>query len=179
MGEFTIGEGFANSIGAWSSVSIFMTALTWLCGAILAGFAVVDFKGVADGKTAISRPIWLTVISALMIAVAGFVPILSETLVNGGEYKPAELFSKIPEGRMLPGVAEALTSCLLFVQALGTIAIFRSFLMFQSAAKGKREDLPRAFTHLIGGVLAVNIQLTISIIASTFYPNFDLSLIGI
>jgi len=134
---------------------------------------------VADGKVAVSRPIWLTVISALMIAVSGFVPILSETLVGGGEYKPEALFSSIPKGRMLPGVAEALTSCLLFVQALGTIAIFRAFLMFQSAAKGKREDLPRAFLHVIGGVLAVNIQLTISIIASTFYPNFDLSLIGI
>lgn len=179
MGEFTIGEGFANSIGAWSSVSIFMTALIWLCGAILAGFAIVDYKGVADGKVNVSRPVWLTIISALMIAVSSFVPILSETLVGGGEYKPSELFSQIPEGRMMPGVAEALTSCLLFVQALGTIALFRGFLMFQSAAKGKREDLPRAFTHLIGGVLAVNIQLTISIIASTFYPNFDLSLIGI
>ncbi|EMI5493146.1 hypothetical protein REJ26_004349 [Providencia stuartii] len=179
MGEFTIGEAFANSTSTWSSVSVFMTALIWLVGAILAGFAIVDFKAVADGKVAISRPIWLTVISALMIAVSSFVPILSETLVNGGEYKPQSLFSQIPKGRMLPGVAEALTSVLLFVQALGTIAIFRSFLMFQSAAKGKREDLPRAFTHLIGGVLAVNIQLTISIIASTFYPNFDLSLIGV
>lgn len=179
MDSFTIGDGFANSIGAWSSVSIFMTALIWLCGAILAGFAIVDYKSVADGKVNVSRPVWLTVISALMIAVSSFVPVLSETLVNGGEYKPSELFSSIPQGRMLPGVAEALTSCLLFVQCLGTIAIFRGFLMFQSAAKGKREDLPRAFTHLIGGVLAVNIQLTISIIASTFYPSFDLSLIGV
>lgn len=181
MKDFTIGEAFKNSISTWSAVSVFVTALMFVVGIAIGIIAIYQFKKLGDNtnetvKTSVYKAIFLTFLSAMMIAVARFIPILSETLLtDANTYTPEKLLSEVNSTGMLPGIAEALTSILLFVQALGTIAIFRGFLMLKSHAEGKLGELPKAITHIVGGVLAVNIQLTIAMFASTFYPNFDMS----
>ena len=115
-----------------------------------------------------------------MVAISRFIPILSETLNNkAAEFSPQSLLSDIPQDAL--GLNLAFTSVLLFVQMLGTIAIFRGMLMLWEATnKGAGSGLiGKSWTHIIGGVLAVNIQLTISTVASTFYPGVDLTFLGL
>lgn len=177
--KLTLLDMFKNGTATWSSVSSFVVVLFWCVGCWLAFIAIVNYKNAADGKSGITKPIIQTILSALMVAISRFIPILSATLNNkAAEFSPQSLLSDIPQDGL--GLNLAFTSVLLFVQMLGTIAIFRGFLMLWEATnKGAGSGLVgKSWTHIIGGVLAVNIQLTIATVASTFYPGIDLSFLG-
>lgn len=178
--KLTLLDMFKHGTATWSSVSSFVVVLFWCVGCWLAFIAIVNYKNAADGKNGIAKPIVQTIISALMVAISRFIPILSETLNNkAAEFSPQSLLSDIPQDAL--GLNLAFTSVLLFVQMLGTIAIFRGMLMLWEATnKGAGSGLiGKSWTHIIGGVLAVNIQLTISTVASTFYPGIDLTFLGL
>ena len=178
--KLTLLDMFKHGTATWSSVSSFVVVLFWCVGCWLAFIAIVNYKNAADGKNGIAKPIVQTIISALMVAISRFIPILSETLNNkAAEFSPQSLLSDIPQDAL--GLNLAFTSVLLFVQMLGTIAIFRGMLMLWEATnKGAGSGLiGKSWTHIIGGVLAVNIQLTISTVASTLYPGVDLTFLGL
>lgn len=177
--SLTLLDLFKHGTATWSAVSSFVVVLFWCVGCWLAFLAIVNYKNAADGKSGIAKPIVQTVIASLMVAISKFIPILSDTLNNkAAEFSPQSLLSDIPQDAL--GLNLAFTSVLLFVQMLGTIAIFRGMLMLWEATnKGAGSGLiGKSWTHIIGGVLAVNIQLTIATVASTFYPGVDLSFLG-
>lgn len=179
--KLTLLDMFKNGTATWSSVSSFVVVLFWCVGCWLAFIAIVNYKNAADGKSGIAKPIIQTVIASLMVAISRFIPILSDTLNNkAAEFSPQSLLSDIPTTDPM-GLGLAFTSVLLFVQMLGTIAVFRGFLMLWEATnKGAGSGLiGKSWTHIIGGVLAVNIQLTIATVAATFYPGVDLSFLGL
>ncbi|ENR8653017.1 hypothetical protein ACEXB4_005223 [Klebsiella pneumoniae] len=179
MDKLTLLDMFKHGTATWSAVSSFVVVLFWCVGCWLAFLAIVNYKNAADGKSGIAKPIVQTVIASLMVAISKFIPILSDTLNNkAAEFSPQSLLSDIPQDAL--GLNLAFTSVLLFVQMLGTIAIFRGMLMLWEATnKGAGSGLiGKSWTHIIGGVLAVNIQLTIATVASTFYPGIDLSFLG-
>lgn len=179
MDNLTLLDMFKHGTATWSAVSSFVVVLFWCVGCWLAFLAIVNYKNAADGKSGIAKPIVQTVIASLMVAISRFIPILSDTLNNkAAEFSPQSLLSDIPQDAL--GLNLAFTSVLLFVQMLGTIAIFRGMLMLWEATnKGAGSGLiGKSWTHIIGGVLAVNIQLTIATVASTFYPGVDLSFLG-
>lgn len=179
MDKLTLLDMFKHGTATWSAVSSFVVVLFWCVGCWLAFLAIVNYKNAADGKSGIAKPIVQTVIASLMVAISKFIPILSDTLNNkAAEFSPQSLLSDIPQDAL--GLNLAFTSVLLFVQMLGTIAIFRGMLMLWEATnKGAGSGLiGKSWTHIIGGVLAVNIQLTIATVASTFYPGVDLSFLG-
>ena len=180
MDKLTLLDMFKHGTATWSAVSSFVVALFWCVGCWLAFLAIVNYKNAADGKSGIAKPIVQTVIASLMVAISRFIPILSDTLNNkAAEFSPQSLLSDIPQDEL--GLNLAFTSVLLFVQMLGTIAVFRGFLMLWEATnKGAGSGLiGKSWTHIIGGVLAVNIQLTIGTVAATFYPGVDLSFLGL
>lgn len=177
--ELTLLEMFKNGAESWQFTSIFIVILTVLSGLFVFFIAIVNYKKLADGQVGAAKPIFLTFIGAAMVAAGGFVPILAETMLEGGVYDPANLLSSVPQDAgMFAGVAAGLTSTLYFVQMIGAIAILRGFLMFKAAAEGQQGQLGKAFTHVIGGVLAVNIQLTIAMLANTFAPGANLTWLG-
>ncbi|MDU4229803.1 MAG: hypothetical protein E7I02_17745 [Klebsiella grimontii] len=179
MDKLTLLDMFKSGTSTWSAVSAFVVVLFWCVGCWLAFIAIVNYKNAADGKNGMAKPIIQTIIAALMVAISRFIPILSDTLNNkAAEFSPQSLLSDIPHDGL--GLNLAFTSVLLFVQMLGTIAIFRGMLMLWEATnKGAGSGLiGKSWTHIIGGVLAVNIQLTIATVASTFYPGIDLSFLG-
>jgi len=180
MNNLTLLDMFKHGTATWSAVSSFVVVLFWCVGCWLAFIAIVNYKNAADGKSGIAKPIVQTVVASLMVAISRFIPILSDTLNNkAAEFSPQSLLSDIPQTDF--GLNLAFTSVLLFVQMLGTIAVFRGFLMLWEATnKGAGSGLiGKSWTHIIGGVLAVNIQLTIATVAATFYPGVDLSFLGL
>lgn len=177
--KLTLLEMFKNGAESWQITSVFIVALTVLSGLFVFFIAVVNYKKLADGQVGPAKPIFLTFIGAAMVAAGGFMPIIAETMLENGTYSPESLLSSVPQsGGMFAGVAAGLTSTLYFVQMIGAIAIMRGFLMFKAAAEGQQGQLGKAFTHVIGGVLAVNIQLTIAMLANTFAPGANLTWLG-
>ncbi|WP_171002959.1 hypothetical protein, partial [Klebsiella pneumoniae] len=176
--KLTLLELFKNGTATWSAVSYFIVVLCGVVGIWIAFIAINNYKNAADGKVGISKPIFQTIIASLMVAVARFIPILSDTLNNkAAAFTPQSLLSDIPTTDPM-GLGLAFTSVLLFVQMLGVIAIFRAFLILYTAS-GKGEGIGKVWAHMVGGVLAVNIQLTIATVASTFYPGVDLTFLGL
>ena len=180
-GSITVLELFKNGIDVWSSISHFVALLIGVIGVWLALVAVVNYKNVGEGKCGAAKPLLQTIVASLMIAAARFIPIITATYFKDMDsradntFSPEALFSSIPAGDY--GIGLAMNSVLLFIQMLGVIAVLRSFLMvWEAVNKGSGSGIMgKALTHFSGGVLAMNIQLTVSMVVSTFYPAFDIS----
>lgn len=179
MDELTLTQMFVNSRGAWAATSHFVVMLFGGVGVWLALIAVLNYKNHADGKCSAAKPIVQTILAAAMVGASRFIPIIGATLVGeGANFTP--WLSAVPKTDPL-AIGMAISSVVLFVQMLGTIAAFRGFLMVYEATN-KHEGagvLGRAWTHILGGVLAVNLPLTIQIFAATFYPGLDLSFLNL
>lgn len=165
---------FKNGEEAWVSITIFLGAVMFVTGIGLGVLSIMKFKAMADGKATIVQPIVLLVISAALIASPSFIMTIANTYYESAQWSPVSLLSSIPQGDMLPGTAEALSSVLIFVQMLGFIAFFRGMLMFKALAEGKQGMFGKAATHVLGGVLAINIQMTVGMLARTFFQGSDL-----
>lgn len=168
---------FENGQDAWVQIIIFLGAAMFVTGVVLGGVAIGKFKGVADGKVSMTQPIVITLVSAGLIASPSVIMMIAETYYEKQVWRPTALLSAIPQtSSMAPGVAEALTSVLIFVQLLGVVAFFRGMLMFRAiGANGNNNGgFGKAMTHVLGGVLAINIQLTVGILARTFFAGADL-----
>ena len=180
-GGITVLELFKNGIDVWSAIAHFVALLIAAVGLWLALVAIVNYKNAGEGKCGVAKPILQTILASLMIASARFIPIITATYFkymdgNGdNNFSPEKLFSSIPAGDY--GIGLAMNSVLLFIQMLGVIAVLRSFLMvWEAINKGSGSGIMgKALTHFAGGVLAMNIQLTVSMVVSTFYPAFDIS----
>jgi len=67
----------------------------------------------------------------------------------------------------------AMTAALSVVQMVGLIAFVRGLSIMKKAAEGSSQaTMPQGLTHLIGGVLAINIYQFLSIMDATFGTNF-------
>ena len=96
------------------------------------------------------------------------VSILSQTLSMG--IGPGD--SLVPVRPGLGSVTkEGLTGVLWFVRLVGYIAFIRGWLLLNQAGQGKDGSIGRALTHLGGGVAAINIDITATILMNTFAPG--------
>ncbi len=69
----------------------------------------------------------------------------------------------------LANAEQAIGAILTFIQIIGFIAFMRGFLMFRALADGNTSvSSSAAFTHVIGGALAINISPTLAAIEQTF-----------
>uniref|UniRef100_UPI0010F44461 hypothetical protein n=1 Tax=Klebsiella quasipneumoniae TaxID=1463165 RepID=UPI0010F44461 len=101
--KLTLLELFKNGTATWSAVSYFIVVLCGVVGIWIAFIAINNYKNAADGKVGISKPIFQTIIASLMVAVARFIPILSDTLNNkAAAFTPQSLCFHLP------------TTCLLY-----------------------------------------------------------------
>lgn len=164
---------FKNGVSSWQGIIHLVGALMYVSGIVIGGMAIVKFKDLSDGKIPAHIPILLSVISAALIASPSIIMTITSTYYGDKEFKPDNLLTSIPASSV-DGVSEALTSVLIFVQMLGVIAFFRGFLMLKSVGTGKDGQLGKAMTHILGGVLAINIQATVGMLARTFFAGMQL-----
>ncbi|AMA06545.1 hypothetical protein ACJ69_23530 (plasmid) [Enterobacter asburiae] len=123
--SLTLLDLFKHGTATWSAVSSFIVVLCGVVGIWIAFIAINNYKNAGEGKIGISKPIFQTIIASLMVAVARFIPILSDTLNNkAAAFTPQSLLVIYPTTDPM-GLGLAFTSVLLFVQMLGAIAIFR------------------------------------------------------
>lgn len=172
--ESTLSTLFQNGITTWQQIIHLLGAVMYVVGIIIGGISISKFKELSDGKVPARIPILLSIVSAALIASPSIIMMITATYYSSSKpFQPGNLLSSVPSTGV-EGTAEALTSVLIFAQMLGVIAFFRGFLMLKSIGTGKEGQLGRALTHILGGVLAINIQATVGILARTFYKGMDL-----
>lgn len=166
---------FTNGTSSWQAIVVVVGAAMYITGIILFFMAILQFKDVADQKATIGKPLMFSVISAAMIASPSMIETITTTYFGSQKFQPGALLSSIPT-QSVAGMAEAMTSVLIFVQMLGVIAFFRGLLMLKGVGSQKEGVIGKAMTHILGGVLAVNIQKTVGVLARTFFSGSDLPL---
>lgn len=168
--ENTLATIFQNGEDAWKSITILMGAAMFVTGVVLGGIAITKFKDVSNGKATTTQPIILTIISASLIASPSVIMTITETYYNEKiAFTPTQLLSSIPDASFANGMSGALSSVLIFVQMLGIIAFFRGIVLLRAIGSGKEAPVGKAFIHIFGGALAINIQPTIGVLARTFF----------
>ncbi len=166
----TISTMFANGSDSFMAIITLVRGVAFVAGLIIGGAALFKLKEVNDGRATIKTPIVWAMISAALISIPASMATIAMTLTNKG-YHGAGLLSDVQDTSGIPGVAEALTGVLIFVQLLGHIAFFRGLLLLKDAGAGKDGTLGRGLTHLFGGAAAINIQTTVGILARTFFKG--------
>lgn len=168
--ENNISTMFANGEASWMAIMKLVGASSFVIGIIIGGMALFKLKEVNDGRASIKTPIMWTIVSAAMISLPASMGTIAMTLTSKG-YHGTGLLSSVTDTSGIPGVAEALTGVLIFVQLLGHIAFIRGLFLLKDAGAGKEATLGRGLTHLFGGAAAINIQTTVGMLARTFFKG--------
>lgn len=168
--ENNISTMFANGEASFKSIMTLVGASSFVIGIIIGAMALFKLKEVNDGRATIKTPIMWTIVSAALISLPASIGTIATTLTAKG-YHGTGLLSSIQDTSGLPGVAEALSGVLIFVQLLGHIAFVRGLFLLKDAGAGKDGTLGRGLTHLFGGAAAINIQTTVGILARTFFKG--------
>lgn len=104
-------------------------------------------------------------IGALLIFFPNFLKVLNKTLFNESTISPSAL--------RYPGSTSIITHLkpiIIIIQFIGMVAILRGFLILTKATgQGAQPGtISKGFVHIFGGVMAVNIIKTVTIVITTF-----------
>lgn len=114
------------------------------------------------------------IIGAILISIGGMVPTIMETLFGFSSITKMSTFSGIqwskidPDATHTAAADKTVRAILMFIQVIGGIAFLRGWMMLKKAAEGGQATIAQAFTHIIGGAMAINIGAMLSIMDKTF-----------
>lgn len=126
-------------------------------------------KSQVHNRAEIKQPIITMIVGATLSAVSALFVVVSNTLLES----PSSFLSYSGAGGgVSASFAAAVTGVLWFVRILGLIAIVRGILKLKGIGDGQGGGqgggLNSALIHIVGGVMAVNINATIAMFAATF-----------
>lgn len=109
------------------------------------------------------------IIGSVLLSLASTADVFTSTLFGGGIVKF--------DGMAIPGIPtseldqinQAVAAILIFIQIVGFIAFIRGFLMLRALADANTSvSAAAAFTHVLGGAVAINISPMLSALQKTF-----------
>lgn len=118
-----------------------------------------------DPRNSPRVPIAMFLCGVFLWAMTGTLDAISQSLAMGPSAGNVLLDYK---GNQTGTSKEAIKGVLIFIQLLGYIAFIRGVLMLNQAGMGKDGMVGRGLTHCIGGVLAINILMTVQVVANTY-----------
>ena len=69
----------------------------------------------------------------------------------------------------------AILGVMTFIRMVGYLAFIRGWLMLNQSAQGKDGMMTRSFTHICGGIAAINVKTTAYMLAATFAPGLPIA----
>lgn len=125
----------------------------------------------SEGKGELRTAIALFFVGIAFWQANDMVNTLTATMFGG--QGNTDLFAYQPGGMSSGGaLGGAMSAVLGFIQIVGYVAFGRGWILINRYAAGTLEDgLGRGLTHLAGGVLAINVKVTVMALVNTFAPN--------
>ena len=168
----TISEMFINFEQSYPALRALIGRAFQLIGVCLVAGSLLAFIRHNEGKGEIKTAIGMFFIGVALFQVNGMVNSLTSTLYTG--VGSTDIFS-YSVGGMSSSAAfgGAMSGVLGFIQIIGYIAFGRGWLLinqYTSRPQGG-DGLGRGITHLLGGVMAINVKVTVMMLVSTFAPN--------
>lgn len=176
-----LAQMFANFSSSATELSKMLMGASFVLGILITGIGLLKLKeyGESGGRMKISQPLFVIFAGVMLFALPGMIDTTAQTLSLGHSLE-GRLLANPNVGSTVPGMDEALKGVLLFVKLIGNIAFIRGLLMLKDIGEGKQgAGMGRALTHLIGGAFAINIGVTISMLAATFAPGMSLGGLGV
>lgn len=172
--QTTVGSMFANGTATWIAGMKALKIVSYLFGAYLIVGAIMKMPQLADPQARVSpkTPIAMFIIGIALFTLVGMVDMVSTTMAMGSGAGDA-LLGKVNGGS--GNMAAAITGVLTFIRMIGYIAFIRGWLMLNQSAQGKDGMMSRAFTHIGGGIAAINVKTTAYMLAATFAPGLPIS----
>jgi hypothetical protein len=154
-----------------------MQFLIWALGAVLGMFFMITAlvrmaRGAAqDGPRGSlgSGTLMRLIIGSILFSTAATSDIFATSLFGGNVYKFTGLSITGIPAASLTQATQAVAAILIFIQIIGFMAFMRGFLMLRALADGNNGvSTGAAFTHILGGALAINISSTLRALEYTF-----------
>lgn len=164
------GQMLVNLSQSYGPVFKMLTGGAYVAGVAFAFLSVYSLKEYGESRTMMSSSTSLKPAAIYMLVAMVFLyfPTAVDVLMDstfGSNVIP------IADGVQSGGVlgADVQMAILRMVQLVGVIAFIKGwFILAQSAKQGAQPVLGRALTHIIGGILAINIVGTKNVIWATF-----------
>lgn len=154
-----------------------MGFLLWTLGALLGLFFIVTaFLRMAsnagqDGPKGSmgAGTMGRVVIGAILLSFAATADVFTTTLFGSDVVEFSYMSIPGVDAATLARANDALSAVLVFIQIIGFIAFMRGFLMLRAQADGNTSvSTAAAFTHIIGGAVAVNVSPALKVFQTTF-----------
>lgn len=144
-----------------------VTGITYFMGLIFAFRAVYALKHYGEMRTMMSSnanlkaPMTYFLIAAVFMYLPTAIQVVNET-VYGSE-------NPLTFAPVLGSYSAVMTGVQMFIRFIGLVSFVRGWMMLSTLAQqGQHQSPGKAFTHILGGVMAMNIQTTIQLLKGTF-----------
>lgn len=168
---------FANFKSSGDSLIRLTQVAAYMIGVFLVMGSVFKFAQVGQGQVTIRSPIIMFFAGIALIALTGTLAVLTQTMSMGSG--PGNIL--MPSGGGLAASkAQAIMGVLTFIRLIGYIAFIRGWLLinqYGAASQPQPGLLSKALIHMVGGVAAINVQITAKILANTFAPGMPIPFI--
>lgn len=167
-----VATAFANGNAAFESLIRLTKISAYIMGLFLVIGSVVKLSQLGTNPQVTPKAPLIMFISGIAIfALVGVVSIVSQTMAMGDG--PGSIL--VPESNgITAGTKAAIEGVLTFVRLLGYIAFIRGWFLVNQYGMGKDGTLGKGLTHILGGVAAINVQITAGILSNTFFPGLNL-----
>lgn len=148
-----------------------VTAIAYVLGMFFIISGVIKMKHFGESRTmmsqehSISGPIIMLVVGSMLLYLPSAVQIGLSTF-----WTDPNPYAYVKESDQW---ADFLAVCFSIVQLVGTIAFIRGLVILSHMSKGGQQGtVSRGITHIIGGILCINIYQFVQVIAATLGLQF-------
>lgn len=155
-----------------------ITATAYLLGIFFAMKALFSLKSYGEARTMMSshsslkEPMAYFLVSAMLLFFpTGLAALLNTTFGSSNILQYAPIDSQNKALSILFGSDSVVgRSLVIIIQVIGLIAFVRGWVLIaRSSGQGQPGSLGKGITHVFGGILAMNIVLSLQIINNTLY----------
>ncbi len=153
------------------SVICIIVGLTFIVSALLKGAKTGTDPKAANPKDIVAYLIF----GAILVSIGTTLPTMLQTIFGAaGVSNMSTIPSLINWSSIVGGTIDTtaadntVRAVLAFVQIIGAISFVRGWLLLKKAVEGGQATIPQGFTHIIGGAMAINIDIMLKAIDKTF-----------
>ena len=167
LGNLSAGQMLTNIANQIPNLMRLVTAIAYVLGMIFIFIAVLKMKHLGESRTMMSRehsimgPIIYLVIGAMLLYLPSAVQMSTSTF--WGTPNPIGYLTGTDQW------TQFLNDCFSVVQLFGTIAFIRGLVILShlGGGGGGQKNLSQGLTHIIGGILCINIYQFVRVILFT------------
>ena len=165
---------FANFKASAEAITKLVKFASYIIGLFLVIGSIFKFAQLGSNpQLSPKTPITMFFVGIGIFSLTSAMSIVSQTMAMGSGGGAILMPSAPGMGAV---TAAGLHGVLLFIRMVGFIAFVRGWLLLNQAGQGKEGVIGRGWTHIGGGVAAINVDLTAKILGNSF--GWDTSFLG-